>query len=138
MSQSLFLTRQEQAIFARLSDKLREGWAVTPETIDNFETAEELHMRFRIAHFNDTACLKLAEAARKATTADEFEALTAMFDIRTLPKEELAELFFVLGLRVTSAMIAYLLYCAKTDTDLGGVAALTAIRHALKESNIPS
>ena len=65
----------------------------------------------------------------------EFEKVASTFDISTLPHEQLAELFFVLGTRVISAMIQCLLSRVTTDEDLEGIAVLTNIRRMLKEAN---
>ncbi len=135
MSNVLLLTADEKKTFDALSAPLKEGWKTQNETITTYERPDELFMRYKIAHFNDPACKALATAARSATSAKDFEKIAGTFDITKVSQEQMAELFFVLGTRVISAMLASLLAKAKDDEDMEGIAGLTAIRRMLIESN---
>ncbi len=134
--QDLLLTAGERKIFDALSDSLKEGWTVRSEKIETFESPEELYMRYKIAHFTDLVCVTLAKRAEGISSMAEFEKIASTFDVSSLPHEQLAELFFVLGTRVISAMIQCLLSRATTDEDLEGIAVLTNIRRMLKEANV--
>ena len=135
MSYVLLLTAEEQKAFQALPDALKEGWNVQTETITATERPDELSMRYRIAHFTDPVCKALADAAQGAKTLKDFEAAAAMFNPSKLNQEQLGELFFVLGTRAISSMITYLLWAAKDDEDLEGIAVMTSIRRMLIEAN---
>ena len=135
MSHDLLLTESERTIFDGLSEKLKEGWTVKTVKIHVFETSDELYMRYKIAHFTDPVCVALAKNAQNAKSAQEFEKIASSIDLSRVSQEQLAELFFVLGVRVMSAMISYLLAHATTDEDLEGIAVLTNVRQMLQESN---
>lgn len=131
----LTLTVAEKEIYDRLPAALRDGWKVKAIDTPPVEKPEELYMRYRIAHFTDSRCTAIADKVKKAKTAAEIALIAADFDIASLPQEQLAELFFVLGVRVLSGMIEYVLANTDHDEDLEGVASLSAIRIMLVEAN---
>lgn len=135
MMNVLRLTGAELERFQALPDALKEGWKTEEEDVSAAETGEELFLRYRIAHFTDPMMKKLADSALKAKTAKEMDAIIASFNITNMPQDQMAELFFVLGTRVVSAMVEHLLAVATTNEDLEGVAGITMIRKMLLEAN---
>ena len=117
---------------------MKDGWKVEPETLESHERSEELEMRYRMASFDDPTLRKLCDDVKKAKDAREIEKIAETLDFSSLPHAQVAELFFVLGTRVLSAMIRFVLSNADSDEDLEGIAALTEIRHMLFEANTSS
>lgn len=130
----LFLRREEQKIFASLPDALREAWTVTQEEEKGDDQPEELAMRRRMTHFDAfPACQNiLDQAARGEDVMDCLSSLAAS----QASEEILAELCFVLGTPVLSALLRSALSAAKKDTDLEGIASLSGIRHAMLALNL--
>jgi hypothetical protein len=131
----LYLTATEKAMYEKLPKSLRDGWSVVNESITTYETAEELHFRYQIAHFEHPSCAAVAKAAKDVQSVKDIERIAATCDVAALSREQLAELFFVLGTKVLSFMILYLLERVKDDQDVEGLAAFTAIRRMLVETN---
>ncbi len=133
---TLRLRQAEQKIFQKLPDALRDGWNVESETLTSEERPEELRMRREITSFDDPKLQKIIDAARTAKTPEEFERTAKSLDLTTLPQDDAAELFFVLGTALMGVIVTHLLTAATKDEDLEGIAALTEIRHLLLETNL--
>ncbi len=111
---------------------------IEEETVYITETPDELYLRYKIARFIDPVSKALADAVMNTKNEKDLEKAIASFDISLLSQEQLAELFFVLGTRVVSGMITYLLSYAKIDEDLEGAATVSMIRRMLMEANTPT
>lgn len=131
---TLYLTTEEKTMYDALPEHLREGWNVTDET-EWYERAEELDLRYRMADLMDPACRELLEAAKDVRSSADFEKVAATFDVSSLSQEQTAELFFILGSKIVTYMIAYLLKSVENDEDIEGIGGLSAIRHLLFETN---
>ncbi len=134
----LHLRPNERKVFEGLSDSIQEEWKVDEETLESYERSEELEMRYRMASFDDPALQTLCEEVKRAKDARDIEKIAGTVDFSSLPHAQVAELFFILGTRVLSAMIRFTLERAESDEDLEGIAALTEIRHMLFEANTSS
>ncbi|HLD63277.1 MAG TPA: hypothetical protein VI913_00075 [Candidatus Peribacteraceae bacterium] len=134
----LLLLDNEREIFSHLSEGLKEGWQYEQEAFLAYETRDELQIRYRMTHFQDPAFAKLAQSAASIKSVDDVEKVAASFDITSVSQEDMAELFFVLGTRILSCIIAYALKHADSDDDVEGVMTLTHIRHSLFETNSSS
>ena len=135
MNQTLYLTADERALFDQLPQTLREGWNVSLEMVTTGEDLAELRMRLHLAHFTDPACARFREAALQSRSVEELTALIKTIDVSSFLPEQLAELFFVLGIENTSQMLRYTLERSVTDEDLEGVAVFSLIRRFLQEAN---
>ena len=131
---TLFLTAEEQKVFEALPAKLREGWKVEGVALVS-ERPEELTVRQGMASFDQpelrAVCTRLAEAKEGAS----YEQAMHSLDADAFTREQLAEIFFVLGVDALSHFIAYVLAQMKTDEDMELVSALAQIRSMLSEVN---
>lgn len=132
---TLYLLPAEEKLLAALPGDITAGWTVEKETAVIIETADELKLRYRIANFTDPNVKALAESMKGAASSAEIEKILQTFDMQKLPQDQLAELFFTLGTKVTGWMITYVLSKAKDQEDMEGAAGLTLIRHMLIEAN---
>ncbi len=132
---TLYLLPAEEKLLAALPGSITAGWTVEKETAVIIETADELKLRYRIANFTDPNVKALAESMKGAASSAEIEKILQTFDMQKLPQDQLAELFFTLGTKVTGWMITYVLSKAKDQEDMEGAAGLTLIRHMLIEAN---
>lgn len=135
---TLHLRPEEKKLFDALPAELKEGWKISAEKLQAEERPEELKMRrlmFRVEDPQAKQILGKMETAKFQGNLQELYAAS-----RPLPKATMFEVFFTLGVKALSAMLRGLLETAKTDEDLQGVMELSAVRHALMESNaeIPS
>lgn len=135
---TLYLLPAEEKLMSALPADISAGWTVEKEGAVTMETADELNLRYRIANFTDPNAKALAESMKHAVSPTEIEKLLQTFDMQKLPQDQLAELFFTLGTKVTGWMVLYVLSNAKDQEDMEGVAGLTLIRHMLIEANIPA
>ncbi|MDO8468295.1 MAG: hypothetical protein Q7S29_00870 [Candidatus Peribacter sp.] len=130
----LFLTAEEQKVFEALPANLKEGWQVEGASLVS-ERPEELTVRQGMASFDQpelrAACERLAEAKEGAA----YEKAMHSLDADAFTREQLAEIFFVLGVDALTHFIAYVLSQLKTDEDMELVSALTHIRSMLSEVN---
>jgi hypothetical protein len=134
--ETLNLTMDEQRVFASLPDELREGWKVMGQESMEEERPEQLELRYKMAHFDDPRLAKVFTTFNKqGRTSAALETAMKSVDMTKLSPEQLAELFFVLGIGVMNAMVTILLRSAKTDDDIEGIAGLTHIRSALYDAN---
>lgn len=132
---TLYLLPAEEKLLAALPGDITAGWTAEKETAVIIETADELKLRYRIANFTDPNVKALAESMKGAASSAEIEKILQTFDMQKLPQDQLAELFFTLGTKVTGWMITYVLSKAKDQEDMEGAAGLTLIRHMLIEAN---
>ena len=130
---ALYLTQEEKTLFDGLSADLKEGWEVEEETLV-FEDPDDLYMRYQIANFPDPVMQSLADSARGALSPEDIQKVAAGFDFTSLSQEQMAELFFVLGTRITTGMLVTVLKNVDSDEDIEGIAGLTMIRRMLMES----
>ena len=135
MNNILFLTSAELNVFHKLPETLREGWVTSEQGSLEEETAEQLELRIKMAVFDDPALQSLTQKLKKALTTQSLEKAVSSIDLSALAPEQLAELFFVLGIRVLNSMITVLLNRSSTDEDMEGLAGLTRIRSMLSEAN---
>ncbi|MSR68119.1 hypothetical protein EXS65_04860 [Candidatus Peribacteria bacterium] len=133
---ALLLTDDEQKFFGSLPAALKEEWEVQTQIPMSEETPSQLVLRYKMAHFDDPRLQKIMKGLRGDMSRDSVANALRSVNIGTLSMEQLAELFFILGIGVMSRMITVLLQCATTDDDLEGVAGLTRIRSALHEANV--
>lgn len=131
----LHLRKEEAKIFRGLPKDLQDGWKVAEEKGTSDERPEELMMRYQMASFDHPSIRAFIKSVQGAKSVGEIEKAAASFDLTSLPQEQAAELFFVLGTNLMGRMIQYLLPKAAHDKDLEGLAALTLIRHFLLEAN---
>jgi hypothetical protein len=132
---TLLLTAGEQKIFQSLPGSLQEGWTVTEQGTLSQETVAQLALRLKMARFNDPTLQNVVETLKAGMNSASLEQAASSVDLTKLSSEQLAELFFVLGIGVLNAMIAALLKRATTDEDVEGLSGLTQIRSLLSEAN---
>lgn len=127
MNDTLFFTADEQALFTRLTSVTPADITVSEETSTAYETDEQLEIRAQIASFKDEPAAKgLAEAIAAGKDASEWP---------DVPSEYLPELYFTIGARGLTAMIAVLLERATDEEDVRMLSALTTLRHEILANN---
>lgn len=126
---TLYLTADESVVFSALSDALREGWTVEPETGTAYEDEDVLKVRAGMARFESYPELKGLAAQVASGTP-----LTAA-QIAKIPESVLPELYFTMGARGVGRLIAMLVRNVHTDEDIQGLAGLTHIRRDILHTN---
>lgn len=126
---TLFLTEPEAAAFAALPEALREGWTVEPETGTAYEDADVLKVRAGMARFETFPALH--EYVKQALSSGIVDPST----IKEIPESVLPELFFTIGARGVSALMAALFSECAQDDDVAGIAGLSHIRHDILQTN---
>ncbi len=134
--ESLLLTDSEQKLFQELPEALRQEWQVKTQEALQEESAAQLVLRYKMAHFTDQKLQEVVNSLRGDRSKDAVEKALRMIDLRLLSQGQIAELFFILGIAVMNQMVSVLLRTAETDEDLEGVAGITHIRFALHEANL--
>lgn len=134
MSTPLWLTADEQTVFAAFSPELRDGWEVQEETQTFADTSDRRAARLGLVRLHDPALLALRDKAKEASSPEALAALLAEMDVHDVSEDDLAELFFALGPDALTGLVVPLLREAKTDGDLDDVASLLLIRHSLLAS----
>lgn len=134
---TLFLTASERALYDKLSDGLKEGWAVENEALTYDDSPQKQAIRLSLLRIHDPHLLELRNKVSSATSMDDIAALLSKTNISEVQEDEVAQLFFALGPESLARLIGHLLRHAKTDGDMEGVTALTVIRHTMLES-LPS
>lgn len=132
MSHALYLTADEAAVFNAFNERLKEGWTIESISALSEESPSELLFRLRMAKVHDNALNSIIESLLKER---DIAAATRKIDFSKLSHAAMGELFFLLGVRVLSAMIRHALTDATTDEDIEGIAGLSHIRSMLSESN---
>ncbi len=126
----LYLTADESTAFLTLSETLREGWTVEPETGTAYEDADVLKVRAGMARFDSYPELKgLASQVAAGTPLTTTQ-------IEKIPESVLPELYFTMGARGVGRLIAMLLRNIQTDEDIEGLAGFTHIRHDILQTNV--
>ncbi len=129
MSRTLFLTGDEQAVFAALPSALREGWAVEPETSESYETDQQLEVRRHLLEGRK----EFMALNRKLEKLGKDEAETQDL-LSDLPDGTVLPMVFALGARALTAYVAATLKDLRAE-DLEGLALLTDLRHQLFLAN---
>lgn len=135
--QTLFLTPQEEAVFARLGADIREGWNIAAENLVFEDSPMKLHLRLGLLRLHDPALLKLRERVKTLQDPKTIAEEISSIDHSLLLHDDLAALFFAMGSGVLTELIALLLPAAASDKDLADLAALTFIRHEILVSYHP-
>ncbi len=126
---TLHLTKNEQLWFNQFSDALKEGWDVKEETLDSYETDEDLDIRYRLARFHAYAPLKkLIEEAKSGKP-------TMQMSLKDIPQEMIPTIMFTIGAKGIAAMMSVLLAKSATDEDIKALAQLSMLRHSILEAN---
>lgn len=125
----LYLTQDEKKIFENLSEALREGWKIQDETINAYETDEQLAVRVSMADTDRWPELKkLMQEMKEGKEVN-------VTDIKSIPESAMPELLFTIGARGVTMLIYALMQKAKDDQDIEGLAAFSMLRHDLLETN---
>ena len=126
---TIYLTAGEQNVFQNLSPALREGWEVKEETLNAYETDEELDIRAHISRLSKHPAVAALMAQLKAGTPVQ------SLSINDIPEDILPTFYFAIGARGVSTLIMILLSELATDEDMQGLSGFTAIRHDILETN---
>ncbi len=132
MTHPLYLTADEQKIFAALPDSLKEGWKTEKETQSFDDTPELQNIRRSLAHFSSPALKKMRE--EPVLKEDDFMAFATSIDFENLSESDRAELLYVLGPSAIGLLIHTFLPRIEADEDVRFVQALSVARHFLLES----
>lgn len=129
MTIEIILTPAEQATYNALQDSLKEGWTVTEESLNCYESERQIVMRHRLADF--TAYPQVAVMVERIVSGEEVEHIS----LSDLPDGVQKEIYFTMGARGVNALMQTLLKEITTDEDVVALAALSAARHKLLEIN---
>lgn len=125
---TLYLTREEQALFAKLPAAVREGWNVEEEK-RSFKDSDMLkRIRIGMAKFDSPVLKKMqTEAVATKDIVDSLGNIT----LDSLSDNDRAELFFVIGPQGMGQLILSLLPHAQSAEDMPGIAAFSIARKEL-------
>lgn len=126
---TIFLTKEEQPLFAKIAASLTEGWTLETEDQTAYETPEVLEMRGNISPLRRHPAVK--EIAEKVQIGEKIENLK----MPELSDEDVAEFFFMIGAKGMTIFLEMLLKEAKTDDDLRLIGHISDLRHSLLETN---
>ena len=132
----LHLTAEEQEhVFARLPRELQERWKdrVHTETIDAYETEEELMERMRSVRYDDLPGVRtFMEASVRAAETGDLESV----DFSVLPEAAFPRYFHSIGACGMSAMLQLTLQePGITDEGMQAAASMSIVRHIILEAN---
>ena len=126
---TLYLTAAEQAKFQTVSDALKDGWEVTPETIDAYETTYQLWIRANMMELNEFPEIKqMILALRDGKPVDPTT-------IQNIPDEALPEVLFTIGARGITILMTILFDRIESDEEIAAIAGLSHLRHDVLEAN---
>lgn len=131
---TLYLTGEEEKAFGAFSASLKEGWTVQAVTLVP-ERPEELTVRRGMASFDQPELREACERLSKAKEGDFSANVLGQVRPEVFTREQLAEIFFVLGVEALSRFIAFLFTQVKADQDVEAIASLAEIRNMLSEVN---
>lgn len=129
MAATLYLTAQEQKVFAALSKDLQEGWKLEEETGTSYESVRQIAMRYHMADFS--AYPKLQRVIDMIMSGKNLSG----FSFDDLPPESFKELSFTMGARGINSLMQTLITDIKNDDDMQALASLSAMRHELLAIN---
>lgn len=131
---TLFLTAEERKAFDLLPAKMREGWSAQDIVLVP-ERPQELVVRRGMASFENPALRKACERLASARDGSGFEKTARSLQAEAFTREELAEMFFAIGVEAMTRFIAVLLAAVQNDEDMEFLSALTQVRSMLSEIN---
>jgi hypothetical protein len=132
---TVYLTQDERTLFDALPAALKKAHAksVENETIDAYETDNELRTRLQSASFTkDPRALLLAEKIMHKASHNE-----SMDDVTSdeMPEELLSSVLFGMGAVGIAGLVEAMLPDCENDDDFEAVAALTRARHKILVAN---
>lgn len=131
---TLYLYTEEIEKFSTYSKELQEGWIVEEEKMTATDSAEERSMRMQLMHLRDPKIKQFLESAEQNPAAKDVATLVHNTDLKDIDDADLAELFFALGPKVITLILAFMLKNIKTDDDIEGIVSIALIRHKLLEA----
>lgn len=134
VSDALFLTAQEQEVFVKLPEPLREGWVVQQAHAVPQDDPARRAIRLQMLRLKDPGLQAFIRRAQACTAANELAEHLATLKLSACIDADLAEMFFAVGPQTITVLIGSLLSSATTDEQLQDIEALTVIREALSAS----
>ena len=128
---TLFLTKDERAVYDKLPESIRTGHDVNNETIAFTDSEEKMAIRLRNLKLTDPKILALKDKASSIKTQEDFTKLVGSIDFSTVAQDDLIELYFAMGPDALTGFIAEGLKNVKSAEDFMSLVALTIIRHGL-------
>ena len=126
---TVYLTAEEQKVFATLSDSIREGVTIQNEEFDTFESDKQLAMRYHLADF--TLYPEVKQIAEAVLNGED----PSSFSLEDVPADVQKELYFTIGARGVDLLIRYVLREIEEAEDCAALCALTNARHELLSIN---
>ncbi|MBI1812354.1 hypothetical protein HY285_04440 [Candidatus Peregrinibacteria bacterium] len=127
MPHVLYLTKDEQKLFGKLPDSLREGWEVKEETYTRYESDAVLAMRMQMVRKEHAKNPMINDLYAKLQGGASLETM----QIPSLPDQMVQEFFFTIGARGAKMFIDALMHSLTKDEDIQALADLTETRHQL-------
>ncbi len=136
---SIHLTKEEQKKFAPYQAMLPKGWDVQQETLTFDDSREKHAARIRNLHITYKPLLEAMRKAQAIGKTDDLIALSATIDLSKVPESELLELYFAMGPKAFTDVLAMMLAQGlKDEKDMLVFVSDAIIRHKLLESmNLP-
>lgn len=133
MHPTLFLTLEESALFAKLSEDLRHGWHMADETSGAYESQDELEKRFAGLSLGDSPDDRaFAEVLIRSLEKGSLDAHV----IDAIPQEYLIKFLHAIGACGICALIETALMSKHVTREmLTSIALLSGVRHRLLLQN---
>ncbi len=132
---TVYLTSEEKAMFDQLPDNVRSGCSVETETMTFKDSEEKRAIRMRNMKVTDQRLIKLQRETQVMKSPEALKKAIETFDLTTLPRQDLVELYFAMGPEALSLLIENALEVLRQgEEDASGLSAFTRIRHGLLEA----
>jgi len=131
---TLYLTTDEQKLFAKLPADLTKDVPVEEEKIEYEDTPMRRGIRLKQLSVTDASLKKFFGTAALAASEAEFVSMLCSLDLRSVSTDDIAEIMFAVGPDGTGFMIAQALENAESHDAVELATALSLLRHEMLES----
>ena len=135
---TLYLTKDERAIFEKLPADAKKDVEVIEETLTFIDSEQKMTIRIRNMDAGSPALANIQNQAKNAKSPAELLSLAETVDFSSLSEKEATELYFAMGPNALTIVIVSTLSGVTSADQMLAVSALTAIRHSLLVSLSPS
>lgn len=131
---TLYLTKDEQKLFAKLPTELTKELSVEQETMTYEDTPQRRAIRLKQLSVTDSSLKKFLETAAFAGSDQEFSAMITSLDLTKISGDDIAEIMFAIGPDGTGIMILQALEHANSRDAVELACALSLLRHEMLDA----
>lgn len=131
---TLYLTKDEQKLFAKLPAELTKELSVEQETMTYEDSPRRRGMRFALLAVKDPELVRLQESMRIAQSEADITKALQSFDLAKIHNADFTQILFAMGPTVIGMIIESLLATTSNSEDIEVVIAYSLLRHDMLES----